>query len=221
MLFCSHGASLFPCSLRPSAATSKPSEWMSKKMFMPHNASAAYISSALLILMIGCKPSTSPRATPPSTPEKVISTAPSTAEISASTCTIETVLEPGIPGSPGHLIASTINPNGDSQLAVLMRNMRDDLRATREQLLQGKPPGGLLKEHSQMRCVWPTDPSVRNTKYDEMASTYLYAVDDLERAKTPKDRKMAYGRVLNGCVTCHQNTCPGPIASIVALELPE
>jgi len=221
MLFCSHNTSFFPCSLKPSAATWRLSNWMSEKMFMGHNAMIIRISSALLILMIGCKSSTSPRATPPSAAKKVIAGTPPTAAISASTCTIDTVLEPGIPGSPGHLIASTINPNGDSQLAVLMRNMRDDLRVARTQLLQGGAPDGLLKEHSQMRCVWPTDPGVRNTKYDDMASTYLYAVDDLERAKTVEDRKMAYGRVLNGCVSCHQNTCPGPIASIVALELPE
>ena len=190
-------------------------------MFVGHNALTSCISSALLVLVISCKSSTSPHAAPPSTPEKVTVGAPSTEAVTTSTCTIDSTLEPGIPGSPGHLIASTINPNGDSQLAVLMRNMRDDLRVARDQLLQGKAPGNFLDEHSRMRCVWPTDPGVRTTKYDEMATTYLYAVDDLERAKTTDDRRMAYGRVLNGCVTCHQNTCPGPIASIVALELPE
>ena len=99
--------------------------------------------------------------------------------------------------------------------------MRDDLRDTRDRLLRNAELRPLLAAHSKIRCTWPTDPNVRDAKFDQMATGYLLAIEDLERAKTKDDRKMAYGRALNSCITCHQNTCPGPIAAIKSLELPD
>ena len=53
-------------------------------------------------------------------------------------CNCSTPLQPGVPGSPGHLIVSPRNPNGDSELAVPMRQFVDDLTEARIQaLLEG------------------------------------------------------------------------------------
>ena len=111
-------------------------------------------------------------------------------------CTAETVLIAAKPGSPGNLIKSDINPNGDSELAVLMRVMRDDLRNARDHLLREDSPASLLATHSKIRCSWPTDPNVRDAKFDQMAVSYLLAIEDLT-VKPQSSMKMAYGRALN------------------------
>jgi hypothetical protein len=133
-------------------------------------------------------------------------------------CTWQSPLEAGIPGSPGNLIASEINPNGASELSVLMRKMVDDLREIRQGILNGAPPAQYPADHHRMRCTWPTDPDVRNPLFDGMAKSYLVAYD---RLKVTKDSHAArYEAVLDGCVGCHSNTCQGPIPLIESLRLP-
>src|SRR5688572_17207363 len=77
-------------------------------------------------------------------------------------CTWQTPLVPGIPGSPGHLIKSPRNPNGDSELAVLMREFVEDLQDARTLLEAGQPVKKLYPTHRKMRCAWPTNPAERN-----------------------------------------------------------
>ena len=184
-------------------------------------------AAAMFIVMAysyGCKPASRPSEFTTDSAESMQSKPPQQRTALAEKteeCTVETVLIAAKPGSPGNLIKSDINPNGDSELAVLMREMRDDLRNARDHLLREDSPASLLATHSKIRCSWPTDPNVRNAKFDRMAVSYLLAIEDLDRETTIADKKMAYGRALNACVTCHQNTCPGPISAIRALELPQ
>ena len=186
---------------------------------------SALVLAVSLCVATGCKTTEQPHDSKgkaaPAPKAASPSVATTAAKASANECTGDTVLDPKKAGSPGNLIASSVNPNGDSELAVLMRTMRDDLRNARDHLLRDTAPPPLLAKHTLVRCAWPTDPNVRDTKFDQMAISYLLAVEDLERERTISDKKMAYGRAINACVTCHQNTCPGPIAAIKSLELPE
>jgi hypothetical protein len=134
-------------------------------------------------------------------------------------CTLETPLVPGVPGSPGHLIPSDINPNGASELATLMRTMVADLEASRAAVEQGRAPAPMWSRHRKLRCAWPTAASDRNPAFDGMAMAYLAMVQALD-AK-PKDLKAAHNAVIDACRACHENTCAGPIEKIVQLRLPD
>jgi cytochrome c553 len=131
-------------------------------------------------------------------------------------CTLATPLVPGVPGSPGHLIASERNPNGASELATHMRRMADDLRGARAAVLDGGAAPPLWAHHRKLRCAWPTALSDRNEAYDAMAQTYLGAVKALDAA--PSSRA-AYSGVVAACRACHEQTCDGPIAVIDGLAL--
>lgn len=132
-------------------------------------------------------------------------------------CTFETKLVPGVPGSPGHLIASERNPNGASELATHMRLMVEDVRDAKAKVLAGQPVPTLFAKHRKIRCTWPTAPSDRNENFDAMAQSYLAQVKALD-AK-PADSKAAYSNVVRACRTCHEATCDGPIAVIDGLAL--
>ncbi|MBM4781371.1 MAG: cytochrome c [Archangiaceae bacterium] len=132
-------------------------------------------------------------------------------------CTFETKLVPGVPGSPGHLIASERNPNGASELATHMRMMVDDVRDAKSKVLAGQPVPTLFAKHRKIRCTWPTAASDRNEAFDAMAQNYLAQVKALD-AK-PADMKAAYSDVVRACRTCHEATCDGPIAVIDGLAL--
>ncbi|MEW5741884.1 MAG: hypothetical protein AB1938_23420 [Myxococcota bacterium] len=170
---------------------------------------AALVTSAL-VLLCGCKQSgpEAPQA------EKVASAAQAEEE-----CTLATKLVPGVPGSPGHLIPSDINPNGASELATLMRTMVADLEKGRAALEKGEPLAPLWSRHRKMRCAWPTDSADRNPQFDAMAVAYLAQVQALD-AK-PANPRAAFNAVVSACQACHENSCPGPIDRIVQLKVAE
>jgi hypothetical protein len=135
---------------------------------------------------------------------------------SVPTCTGETRLTPGIPGSPGHLVADERNPNGASELALLMRALRNDLAAARAEVLAGKPARIPASQH-RIRCAWPTMPADRDARFDAMAVSYLRAVDAFNQHAD----RATYGAVIGACVRCHEGSCTGALAAIRPLELPK
>lgn len=161
---------------------------------------------AASLLLLGCP---SKPAAPPAPPA-----APSV--VAEPECTLETALVPGVPGSPGHLIASDINPNGASELAVLMRTMVADWRAVKTSL-EGDGGAGTAKHlptHRKLRCAWPTDPKDRDATFDGLATSYLAAVKAFDAAPS----KETYGAVIAGCAACHEVTCGGPLEVIEGLK---
>jgi len=138
--------------------------------------------------------------------------------VAVERCTLETPLEPGIPGSPGHLIPSARNPNGESELTALMREMVDDLEAIRAAIAAGGSLGPLPERHFRIRCAWPTTPKDRDAGYDVMAALYLDRLEDLYAAE--EDLHGHYDALVSACVTCHQARCQGPLPAIEALRRP-
>ncbi len=133
-------------------------------------------------------------------------------------CTLDTPLQPGIPGSPDHPIPSDVNPNGMSQLAVLMRTMMDDLKTARVAVETNQSSPQMWTRHRNIRCSWPTKPQDRNPQFDAMAVAYLAAIKALEAQ--PQDRKAAYNTAVQACLACHAQACPGPVEIIEPLLVP-
>lgn len=130
-------------------------------------------------------------------------------------CTLETPLKEGVPGSPGHLLASPINPNGASELATLMRQMVEDLKTAQKDFNRRAT---LYPTHRRIRCSWPTSLSDRNATFDALAVQYLEQVKAFDSEKRQPEE--AYQRVLNACTACHLQTCEGPLEVISGLKLP-
>ncbi len=129
-------------------------------------------------------------------------------------CTLETVLKEGGPGSPGHLIASERNPNGQSELATLMRTFVDDWKAARVALEADAGVTARLPTHRTLRCAWPTDAADRNPVFDGFAVGYLEKV----KAFDAKPLRETYEGVLDGCKACHEVSCGGPLEVIEGLR---
>ncbi len=129
-------------------------------------------------------------------------------------CNFATPLVPGVPGSPGNLIVSPRNPNGDSELAHLMRVFVDDLNDARAKLEAGQPVAKMYDRHRKMRCAWPTKPEERNERFDTLAKGYLGAV----RAFDASPSQANYNAIISGCIACHSNACGGPLDFIDGMK---
>lgn len=177
--------------------------------------------SCCLILCVGCAEKAAGDAGPKAVENEPTQPAdakqPADANVGGfddSDCNLQTVLDPTKPGSPGNLIKSSRNPNGDSELAVLMRVFVDDLREARLQVQGGEALKPLFPVHRSMRCAWPTKPSDRDEGYDARSQAYLGVVSAFDAAPS----KDTYNGIIKSCVACHQVSCAGVIDFIESLR---
>ena len=111
-----------------------------------------------------------------------------------------------------------LNPNGDTELALLMRAMYDDGMAMKAALESGVDPVSNI-DLSNLYTSDCADPEkVASNKYKAMAEAYRASLNAMHAANSA-DKLEAYRNVVNTCKTCHQSMCPGPLMKIKHLEL--
>lgn len=100
-------------------------------------------------------------------------------------------------------------------MARMMRAMYQQGEQMRRQILAGEPINPeaypLLNYHNQV----PTDPSVLGADFDQHHAEFSRAWSDL--MKSPDTS--SYNMMLQACVGCHQDHCPGPIKKIRKLSI--
>ncbi|MGZ3862623.1 MAG: hypothetical protein ACXVPN_14670 [Bacteroidia bacterium] len=110
----------------------------------------------------------------------------------------------------------SVNPNGDSELALLMRQMLQSADSMKTSILAGKKPENFPSGFFKIHSAKPTDADTKHETFDGFASNYL---DNLQLScKSPKeDIVKNYNAVINTCLGCHNDHCPGPIKTIEKL----
>jgi len=116
--------------------------------------------------------------------------------------------------------AKPLNPNGDSELALLMREMHDDGMRTKKQLLEGKTPS-IKVAYEKLTTAKATEPEkAASPEYAAYATIYETAVQNfLERRGN--EQIESYTTMVNACMNCHQQICPGPMVKIKKMYLSE
>lgn len=109
-----------------------------------------------------------------------------------------------------------INPNGDSELALLMREMYDELEQARQHVEKGESFSYQV-DHQKILTAKATEPEkAASEEYKAFADVYLQNVQALQSGSHPKFGVL-YKNVVNSCVNCHKELCPGPIVKIQKL----
>ncbi len=111
-----------------------------------------------------------------------------------------------------------LNPNGDSELALLMRSMYDDGMAMKLAIKNGDAP----LSHIDISKLYTSEPTVTGKadtpEYQAFALAYEAAFKGLGQAQ--EDQKaQAYKTLVNSCIACHKSVCPGPIVRIEKMKL--
>lgn len=114
--------------------------------------------------------------------------------------------------------AEGINPNGSSELAQLMREMQASAEAARQIVEAGGVPENLPTAFSKIHTAQPTDSEMKKESFDAFATHYLNRLELLY--KSPKEEaRQNYNAVIEACLSCHYDHCPGPIKAIHKLKL--
>lgn len=112
------------------------------------------------------------------------------------------------------------NPNGDSELALLMRKMFDDAYLMKQQIELGHPVT-VKMDHKNIVTAHATEPEkAASPEYKAFAQTYLNAMESLNSA-TKENVEVLYENIVTNCRSCHQAMCPGPLARIKYLDFPD
>lgn len=110
-----------------------------------------------------------------------------------------------------------VNPNGSSELSLLMRKMEKQLVDARADVIKGTYKGTYPKEFDKLKTAQPTDSSTKTENFDIFADMYTSSVKLFVAAKT--NQVQAYDNVVNSCLACHSQHCPGPVGRIRKLKI--
>ena len=105
------------------------------------------------------------------------------------------------------------NPNGDSELALLMREMFDKGMVMKTAIQEeemvpfGFDPHAIFTAHA-------TEPDkAASEEYRALGLAYIAAAKAMEEA-APEDRKTYFQGMVHACMACHEQLCPGPTRKI-------
>jgi hypothetical protein len=111
-----------------------------------------------------------------------------------------------------------LNPNGDSELALLMRDMFDDGMKMKEMIKNGEHPE-VTVDFQKILTADATEPEkAASPEYKAFAQTYIQTMEAIEKA-SPEDKLVLYDTMVENCMTCHEALCPGPTRRIVKLKI--
>ncbi len=114
--------------------------------------------------------------------------------------------------------STDLNPNGSSELSLLMRKMHQHALKAREEVLKNKPTKGYPAEFEKIYTATPTTPTTKNQYYNSYADLYMAALKNFSKSNK-KDLKENYNNLISGCVVCHTTHCPGPMVLIEKLPV--
>lgn len=107
-----------------------------------------------------------------------------------------------------------------SELALTMRNMYDQMKLVRDSLEAGKDiKTNYLNRYKSIHTDVATEPEKIDEVYQGMAANFIRSYSDFESSET--DKVKTFNNMLDACLACHQQKCPGPIKAINKLKINE
>lgn len=116
------------------------------------------------------------------------------------------------------LAVSTINPNGDSELALLMREMFDHGMRMKKAIKSGEKVV-VERNFKELLTAQATEPEkAASHDFKSFGQAYISIMEKMEEAPD-EDVKELYNDMVNNCMACHTAFCPGPKMRIKHLIL--
>ena len=115
---------------------------------------------------------------------------------------------------------NSINPNGSSELSVLMRKMLQTAQNDREKVIEGVLPENFPEDFLKINTAKPTDNATKKESFTGFSDNYIRSLRTFYQS--PKDElQKNFNALVISCVACHGDHCPGPLKVINKLKLPE
>lgn len=106
------------------------------------------------------------------------------------------------------------DPNQPSELAALMREMFTTAEAMQTAIKANQIPADVRAKFATMKTAKPTEAEMVEEPFGAMADVFLKNMDKLYEEKNQVED---YNLMVESCLACHQNQCPGPMVRIKKL----
>jgi len=108
-------------------------------------------------------------------------------------------------------------PNNDSELTLLMREMFDYYENLKLDIEKGEIPEK-IREFKEIHGAVATEPSKSESPlYKAMSTAYLESAKRLQDSNA--DMPKVFNFMVDNCMNCHKQMCPGPMVKIKKLYL--
>lgn len=105
-----------------------------------------------------------------------------------------------------------------TELALLMRKMHDELAKVKDSLEAGYVVNtNFAEEFERIKYAHATEPEKIDEVYQHMADAFIDNYTAFEISK--ENQVETYNIMLENCMVCHQQKCPGPIKAINKLRI--
>jgi hypothetical protein len=112
---------------------------------------------------------------------------------------------------------ATSFPNKDSVLAILMRDVVENTVKLKNQIVNGEKIDFFM-EFEKLHTAIPTDSDVRDDgRFTSFADSYISTIKELINSE--EDKTSLYNNMIQACVRCHEQICPGPVKRIKKLRI--
>lgn len=108
--------------------------------------------------------------------------------------------------------------SSDSELTVLMRDIFDEAATARKAILTGKKPKFKLPAEKILTAQPSFPEKTDNATFRPSAEAYLKALNNLKEAQVG-DLREPFNSLVDACMNCHREVCPGPTFRIKKLYL--
>lgn len=105
------------------------------------------------------------------------------------------------------------NPNGSSELALLMREMQSYTHRAKAHLNTDTVPETYPQAFDKLHSATVTPGISKNDFFNTFADVYLKAVKDYSGSNAG-NRTETYNAMVSACLSCHAEHCPGPVPVI-------
>lgn len=110
-------------------------------------------------------------------------------------------------------------PNERSELAILMRNLNDDLTITKQQIEKGSlPEVNWVKKYAAISTAIPTDSNDSGPVFHAFSKKFLADLEAFENSDS-SNRVETFNAMIQSCLDCHQEHCHGPMVAIRKLKI--
>lgn len=112
----------------------------------------------------------------------------------------------------------SLNPNGDSELAIVMRTMMESCKKMKSEIEGNLPISPYPETIKTITTATPTDGMIddRNV-FNGFANFHLASLDSMYLPQI--DAKTQFNHLVKSCIDCHENYCHGPIPAIQKLYI--
>jgi hypothetical protein len=112
-----------------------------------------------------------------------------------------------------------LNPNEESELALLMRDMASRLDSEKIRVNQGLLPGTYPIAFDKIKSAVPTTTKELGTDFINYADLYLKRLNEYHSTNEITLVKERYNNLVQSCAGCHQVECPGPLKRIEKMKI--